>query len=143
MTTTLKSLTNPVLRRMFLPGLALLLLAGPYARSQNGVALAVSNLPAPTAAPAFQAVIVPLLEPLKLKVVFFNPAKEPLTLLIKNQQQEVIYRKFIGRVASFHTDFYLANVADGDYQVELAGNSVRYTKSVQIRTKVARLAQVL
>jgi hypothetical protein len=98
-------------------------------------------LSAEAAAPAFEAAVFPSLDPLILKVVFRNPTREPLTLLVKNEDQEVIYRQPLGNVGSYNSRFHLADLADGNYQMEIAGKSVRYAKSLRVGTKVIRLAE--
>jgi hypothetical protein len=93
------------------------------------------------APPAFQAAVFPSLDPLVLKVVFRNPAREPLTLLVKNVHQEVVYRQPLGEVERYNSRYSLAELPDGNYQLEIEGKSVRYAKSLRVGTQVTRLAQ--
>lgn len=94
------------------------------------------------AAPSgFRAAVFPSRDPLVLKVVFRNPGREALTLLVKNGQREVIHRQPLGRVASYNNRYSLAGLADGTYDMEIEGKSVRYAKSLRVGTKVTRLAE--
>jgi hypothetical protein len=94
------------------------------------------------AAPAgFRAAVFPSLDPLVLKVVVQNPGREPLTILVKNAQGEVIHRQSLGRVASYNNRYSLAGLTDGTYGLEIAGKSVRYAKTLRVGTTVTRLAE--
>ncbi len=144
----MKTLLKPVSRIMVNPVLllgatALLLTSqATLAQHRQNEHLAVHTEKTATTTPAFQAAIIPVLDPLKLKVVFLNPEGESLTLQIRNDQNEIVYRKEIGRVESFNSSFYLSEVPDGGYTAEIIGKSIRFAKDFRIETKVARMAQV-
>ncbi len=123
-------------------GLTALLLTQPAsAQAGDNGRLAAYTQPAPAVAPAFEAAVFPSLDPLILKVVFRNPARASLHLLLRNEQQEVVFRKPLGRPASYNSRVHL-EVADGNYTLEITGGPVRYAKALRVGTKVARLAEV-
>jgi hypothetical protein len=125
-------------------GFVPLLLTGYTAQAQSGKnEYSSPHVLSPEAsAPAFGAAIFPLIDPLKLKVLVRNPRREPLSLLIRNDQHEVIYRKELGRPEKLNTDFYLSDIADGEYTMEVKARSAHYAKPIRIGTNVARVAQV-
>ena len=92
--------------------------------------------------PAFQAVVFPAQDPLVLKVIVENPAKESLTFRLRNEHGEVVYQKPLGKVSSYNSRVYLSEVIDGSYTLEIAGQSVRYARPFRVGTRVARLAEV-
>jgi hypothetical protein len=143
MKTLLTSISGKVSFSVLLLGFALLL-TGYTAQAQPGKNVnSPLHASAPEAnTPAFGAAIVPLLDPLKLKVLVRNPRRESLTLLIRNDQREVIYRKELGRPEKLNTDFYLSNIADGAYTMEVKARSARFARPIWIGTNVARVAQV-
>jgi hypothetical protein len=124
-----------------LAALSLTALLVNYAATAQDHAGRPAPLAAEAAAPAFEAAVFPSRDPLILKVVFRNPTREPLTLLVRNEHAAVIYRQPLRNVRSYNSDFHLAGLADGNYQVEIAGKSVRYAKSLRVTTKVVRLAE--
>jgi hypothetical protein len=142
MKTSVTSLSVKLSLNVLLFGFALLL-TGYTVQAQPGKNdyLSLHTQARGSTTPAFGAAIFPLLDPLKVKVLVRNPRKESLSFLIRNDRQEVIYRKELGRPETLNTDFYLSDIADGEYIMEVAAQSARYAKPIRIETKVARVAQ--
>jgi hypothetical protein len=79
---------------------------------------------------------------LKLKVNFENPAREKVTLSIRNADGQVLYTSNLGHEAVFNGKLDLSDLADGKYTVTLQSKSSRYEKPFQIQTQTARMAVV-
>ncbi len=112
------------------------------AQYQKGNGTIGSNSTTASAAPAFAASLFPSLHPLVLKVVFVNPARTSLMLLVKNEYQEVIYQKPLGNVKSYNSSVHLSGLVDGKYSMEITGKSAYYVKEFRVETEISRLAQI-
>ena len=121
-----------VFRSTALLGLATLLIATPAAfAGTNG-----SEDPAELKAVAYAA------SPLKLKVNFENPAREKITLSIRDARGQVVYTMPLGQEAVYNGKLDLSGLHDGNYTVSLQSKSSRYEKPFQIQTQTARMAVV-
>jgi hypothetical protein len=98
----------------------------------------VSSITKP--ADEFQAFVHPVENSVSMKVHFVNPDKESVILSIHNQDNEIIYQKFIGRDAIFHGKFNLANLTDGVYTVRVSSRKETYTRNLTIQTQQERFA---
>ncbi len=79
---------------------------------------------------------------LKLKVNFENPAREKVTLSIRNEAGQVVYTTALGQQEIYNGKLDLSGLADGKYTVSLQSKSSRYEKPFQIQTQTARMAVV-
>ena len=69
---------------------------------------AQDNAPSITkAADEFQAFVHPVENSVSMKVHFVNPEKENIIVTIYNQDNDIVYQKFLGKDAIFHGGAYL------------------------------------
>ncbi len=122
-----------VFRSTALLGLATLLVATPAAFAGNNGS---EDPAAELKAVAYAA------SPLKLKVNFENPAREKVTLSIRDARGQVVYTMPLGQDAVYNGKLDLSGLLDGNYTVSLQSKSSRYEKSFEIQTRTARMAVV-
>jgi flagellar hook assembly protein FlgD len=79
---------------------------------------------------------------LKLKVNFENPARERVTLSIRDEAGQVVYTMLLGQQEIYNGKLDLSGLADGKYTVSVQTKSSRYEKPFQIQTQTARTAVV-
>jgi hypothetical protein len=80
--------------------------------------------------------------PLKVKVSFENPALERVVMTVRNEAGEVIHSSLVGRHKTYVSRVDLSALPDGDYTLQLKGESSRYSQPFRIHTETARLALV-
>jgi hypothetical protein len=90
----------------------------------------------------FQASVFPSLNPLLLKVVFKNPAKEAVKLIVRKDDKEIVYKKVIGNTEYYSSKFDISNLPDGDYTFEIKGKTSSFSHNVYISAQTARLINV-
>jgi len=122
-----------VFRSTALLGLATLLVAAPAAFAGNDGS---ENPAGELKAVAYAA------SPLKLKVNFENPARERVTLSIRDAGGQVVYTTTLGHDAVYNGKLDLSGLTDGKYTVSLQSKSSRYDKPFEIQTQTARMAVV-
>lgn len=86
--------------------------------------------------------IFPSFDPLKLKVVFFNPEKETVALIIRNDLREIVYKKVIEKTESYNSNYDVSHLPDGIYTFEVYSKVKSFSKSFQISTQLTRLTYV-
>lgn len=99
----------------------------------------VSTSPKPS---ELQANIFGSLDPFKLKIVFVNPSKEPVTLLVKDDKRETLYKKVLKNIHVYNSSFDVYGLPDGNYTFEVIGTSSWFSKEFQISTQMSRLTHV-
>jgi hypothetical protein len=95
-----------------------------------------------TTAGELRAVMFPAGSPLKVKVSFENPALERVVLTVRNEAGETIHSSVVGRYKTYVSRIDLSALPDGDYTLQLKGESSRYSQPFRIQTETARLALV-
>jgi hypothetical protein len=149
MKTLVSRISRNVSRSAALLGLAALFAAAPASLAQGRKLAAPTNTThnvtatqqAATAG-KLRAVMFPAGTPLKVKVSFENPALERLVLTLRNEAGELVYSNVIGRLRTCVTRMDLSALPDGDYTMQLRGESSRYSQPFRIHTETSRLALV-
>ncbi|MDO1447147.1 hypothetical protein Q0590_12835 [Rhodocytophaga aerolata] len=102
---------------------------------------AQDNAPSITkAADEFQAFVHPVENSVSMKVHFVNPEKENIIVTIYNQDNDIVYQKFLGKDAIFHGKFDLSNLSDGVYTVKVGNKKETYSRNLSIQTQQERFA---
>jgi hypothetical protein len=149
MKTLVSRISRNASRGAALLGLAALFAAAPASLAQgrkaahaaNGVPNVAATQQAATSG-ALRAVMFPAGSPLKVKVSFENPALERLVLTLRNEAGQLVYSNVVGRQKSCVTRMDLSALPDGDYTLQLKGESSRYAQPFRIHTETSRLALV-
>lgn len=89
-----------------------------------------------------QANIFPSTDPLMLKIVFVNPAKETVTLIVRNANREKVYTKDITNTEMYNSRLDVSGLPDGNYTFELQGKHQFFSQNFEILTQTARLTHV-
>jgi hypothetical protein len=92
-------------------------------------------------AEGFQAAIFPVYNSVDMKIHFLNPAQEKVSVMILNENKDVIYQKQVGKPAAFRGKFSLSQVPDGEYTMVIKSASHQISRDFSVQTQVARLAQ--
>ncbi len=87
--------------------------------------------------------VFPIQNSLLMKVIFENPTKENITMLIKNKQGEVVYKKQIGRAPLYNGTFDVSQIGDGDYSLVIESKKQSYANPFFIETHQERIARAL
>jgi hypothetical protein len=149
MKTLVSRISRNASRGAALLGLAALFAAAPASLAQgrkpahatNGVPnVAATQQPATSG--ALRAIMFPAGSPLKVKVSFENPALERVVLTLRNEAGEVVHSNVIGRQRTLVTRMDLSALPDGDYTLQLRGESSQYSQPFRIHTETSRLALV-
>lgn len=149
MKTLVSRISRNASRGAALLGLAALFAAAPASLAQGRKmaqpANAVHNITTTHRAAAsghLRAVMFPAGTPLKVKVSFENPSLERLVLTLRNEAGELVYANVVGRMRTCVTRMDLSALPDGDYTLQLKGESSRYSQPFRIHTETSRLALV-
>jgi hypothetical protein len=89
-----------------------------------------------------QANIFPSPDPLMLKIVFDNPAREAVTLTVSHAENGKIYTKVISPTLVYNSKLDVSGLPDGKYTFEISSKNKRFLQSFEIFTQTARLTQV-
>ena len=141
MKTLLSRISRNASRGVALLGFAALFAAAPAAVAQQSALKVAQTAPAASSG-ELRAVMFPANGPLKVKVSFENPALDQLVLTIRNEAGQVIHSNRVGRHKSYVSRLDLSALPDGDYTLQLTGESSRYSQPFRIHTETARLALV-
>ena len=146
MKTLVSRISRTASRGAALLGLAALFAAAPAALAQQldrtNPVLKVAQTTHAASSGELRAVMFPAGSPLKVKVSFENPALERVVLTVRNEAGEVIHTSMVGRQKTYVAKIDLSALSDGDYTLQLKGESSRYTQPFRIHTETARLALV-
>jgi hypothetical protein len=97
----------------------------------------------PTTAPGtWQANIFPSPDPLMLKIVFDNPAREVLTLTVSHAEKGVVYTKVMSSTEKYNSKLDVSGLPDGKYTFEISSKNQRFSRSFEMVTQTARLTHV-
>lgn len=91
----------------------------------------------------FKVAVFPVANSLLLKVIFENPHKEMVTVLIKDSKDEVVYKKKVGRNTVFLGKFDVSHIADGTYMMVIQSAKQSYSNPFSIATQQERMARAL
>ena len=92
---------------------------------------------------ALKVAVFPMANSLSMKVVFENPAKENITVLIKNSEDQVVYQKTVGRTKKYIGTFDLTQIGNGTYTMEIKSANQRYSNPFSVETQTDRIARAL
>jgi hypothetical protein len=149
MKTLVSRISRNASRGAALLGLAALFASAPNAFAQQldpthrtNPVLKVSQTTHAASSGELRAVMFPAGSPLKVKVSFENPALERVVMTVRNEAGEVIHSSLVGRHKTYVSRVDLSALPDGDYTLQLKGESSRYSQPFRIHTETARLALV-
>jgi hypothetical protein len=89
----------------------------------------------------FKVAVFPVESSLVMKVLFENPAKETVTVLIKNSQDEIVYTKTVRGTAKFNGKFDISRIGEGNYSLVIESASQSYSNPFFIGTSQERIAR--
>jgi flagellar hook assembly protein FlgD len=92
------------------------------------------------AADEFQAFVHPVENSLSMKVHFVNPKEDHVTISIYDDNNQLAYKKTIGKDAIYHGTFDLSKLSDGEYHVTISSRRGTYTRTLSIETQQKRFA---
>jgi hypothetical protein len=91
----------------------------------------------------FKVAVFPVANSLLMKVVFENPNKERVTVLIRNSKGEVVYKKLVGRNPVFHGKFDVSKIENGTYTMVIQSTTQSYSNPFSVATYQERIARAL
>jgi hypothetical protein len=91
----------------------------------------------------FKVAVFPVQNSLLMKVLFENPAKEKITVLIKNSSNEIVYKKEVGNAAIFNGKFDVSKMTDGTYTMVIESKHQSYSNPFSVQTYQERIARAL
>lgn len=91
---------------------------------------------------ALQASVFPSQDPLVLKIVFVNPAKEKVDLLVRNSEGEIIYKRLLSDTEQYNSKYAVWQLPDGKYTFEVKSARQHFSQPFVISTQTARLTYV-
>ena len=91
----------------------------------------------------FKVAVFPVENSLLMKVLFENPAKEKVTILIKNSSNDIVYKKEIGKAAIFNGKFDVSKMSDGTYTMVIESKNQSYSNAFAVQTYQERIARAL
>jgi hypothetical protein len=91
----------------------------------------------------FKVAVFPVHNSLLMKVLFENPAQEKVTVLIKNSQNEIVYKKVVGSAAIFNGKFDVSKMSDGTYTMVIESKHQSYSNPFSVQTYQERIARAL
>ncbi len=91
----------------------------------------------------FQAAISPIENTLLMKVQILNPDRKNVTVSIFDNNNQLVYKKKMGRIPQFYGKFDISNIADGEYTMTVQTSKKIVTNSFNIQTKQERIASAL
>ncbi|QHT70027.1 hypothetical protein GXP67_26965 [Rhodocytophaga rosea] len=91
----------------------------------------------------FKVAVFPVENSLLMKVLFENPAKERVTVLIKNSNNEVVYKKAVGNAPIFIGKFDVSKMTDGNYTMVIESKNQSYSNPFSVQTYQERIARAL
>lgn len=148
MKTLVSRISRNASRASALLGLVALFAAAPASLAQERKLVEPKDAAQPvatnhtTASGELRAVMFATGSPLHVKVIFENPGQERVVLSVRNEAGEVIHTNVVGRQKSCVNRLDLSALPDGDYTLQLKGESSRYAQPFRIQTETARLALV-
>lgn len=89
----------------------------------------------------FKVALFPVANSSLIKVLFENPNQEKVTVLIKDNQDKVVYRKEVGNGAIFRGKFDVSHIAEGNYTMVIESKSQSYSNPFLIGTQQDRIAR--
>jgi hypothetical protein len=90
----------------------------------------------------FKVVVFPVAYSQSMKVVLENPSKDKVSVLIKDSNDKIVYRKMVGTKAVFIGTFDVSNLTDGDYTMVIESDSQSYSNSFSLQLQQERIAKV-
>ena len=87
--------------------------------------------------------VFPVYQSMLMKVHVENPNKEMITVLIKDDKGEIVYKKQVGRTTIYNGKFDVSQVADGNYTMVIESKSQSYANSFFVETHQERIARAL
>lgn len=91
---------------------------------------------------ALQANIFASADPLVLKVIFVNPQKETVTLLVKKDGEETVYARKFENTENYNSRVDVSGLPDGNYMFQIIGTTTSFSETFQISTQTARLTYI-
>ena len=91
----------------------------------------------------FQASVTPIENSLFMKVQILNPDRKNVTVSIFDNNNQLIYKKRMGRTSQFYGKFDISNIPDGKYTMTVHTPKKVVTNSFNIKTKQERIASAL
>ncbi|MDO1451977.1 hypothetical protein Q0590_37255 [Rhodocytophaga aerolata] len=89
----------------------------------------------------FKVAVFPMANSLTMKVVLENPNKEKVTVLIKNAENEVVYRKMVGKDPIIHGKFDVSGLVNGSYTMIIESVHQSHSSPFSVKTHQERLAK--
>jgi hypothetical protein len=138
--TTMKTLfTSTSAMRNLVAAFAFTLFAG--SASAQSVQFA-DNAPIHTqTTDGFKVAVFPVENSLTMKVLFENPAKETVNVLIKNSNEEIVYSKTVSGTAKFNGKFDVSRIGEGTYTIVIQSANQSYSNTFSIGTPQERIAK--
>ena len=91
----------------------------------------------------FQASIDPIENTLLMKVQILNPDRKNVTVSIFDTNNQLVYKKKMGRTPEFYGKFDISNMPDGEYTMTVQTPKKVVTNAFHIQTKKERIASAL
>ncbi len=92
---------------------------------------------------SFRAVIFPVQNSLIMKVNFENPSREMMMVVIKNSNNEIVYKKIVGRNALYRGKFDVSGMPNGSYTISVQSPHQKHSNAFAIETQQERVALAL
>jgi hypothetical protein len=92
---------------------------------------------------AFKVAVFPVENSSLMKVLFENPKQSNVTMVIKNSNNEVVYKKAIGNGSKFNGKFDVSQIGDGIYTMVIKSSTESYTNTFAVETREERIAKAL
>jgi hypothetical protein len=89
----------------------------------------------------FKVAVFPMANSLTMKVVLENPNKDKVTVLIKNSEDEVVYRKIVGNNPVIHGKFDVSGLDNGTYTMVIESAHQSYASPFSVQTHQERIAK--
>ena len=96
---------------------------------------------APCEIDRFQAAISPIENTLQMKVQIVNPDRKTVTVSIFDNDNQLVYKKKMGRIEDFYGKFDISNIADGKYTMVVQTPKKAISNSFHIQTTHERIAR--
>ena len=138
---TLSTSTNKTLRTI----IASLTLSAAFFFGQTSFAQEVKfvdNAPVHTqTTDNFKVAIYPVTNAPSINVHMENPAREKITIMIKNNKDEVVYKKVVGREAIYYGKFDVSAVGSGTYTMVIQSPKLIYSNPFSIEASKQPIAK--
>lgn len=142
MKTLFSSIKNTFRTAIACFSLSAALFFGPTASAQS-IAAADKITSAPYKIDRFQAAISPIENTLQMRVHIINPDRKNVTVSIVDSDNQLVYKKRMGRTAKFYGKFDISHMPDGKYTMTVHTPEKEIANAFNIQTKQERIASAL